>query len=190
MALLAGTVLLAGCGTGKNAVDQDSTYTFVSPGGKSEIFYDLAQRHPLPDLSGDNLDHPGQQIRLSDYPGQVIVLNIWGSWCAPCRAESPELQQVANQTAASGVRFIGIDVRDVRSAAQDFRSDYQITYPSIFDPPARSLLALRGYPRSVVPSTIVLDRHHRVAAVYLHALTAADLLPEVQKVAADKQAVA
>jgi hypothetical protein len=71
----------------------------------------------------------------------------------------PELQKVYDQTKGSGVQLLGIDVRDeVRSAPADFVRDTGITYPSIYDPPGRSLLALNGYPRSVVPSTIVLDR--------------------------------
>lgn len=86
------------------------------------------------------------------------------------------------------MQLLGIDVRDeVRSAPQDFVRDTGITYPSIYDPPGRSLLALKGYPRSVVPSTIVLDRHHRVAAVFLTALSDTDLLPVVQRIAADRR---
>ena len=95
------------------------------------------------------------------------MLNIWGSWCGPCRAEAPDLQFVAQQTAADGVSVLGVDVRDDRAAAADFVRDRGITYDSVFDPPGRTLAALRGYPRNTVPSTIVLDRQHRVAAVYL-----------------------
>ena len=79
-----------------------------------------------------------------------------------------------------------MDVRDeVRSAAEDFLRDRGVTYPSIYDPPGRSLSALRGYPRNVVPSTIVLDRQHRVAAVFLRALLASDLQPVVESIAAE-----
>jgi len=98
----------------------------------------------------------------------------------------PELQKVYDQTKGSGVQLLGIDVRDeVRSAPADFVRDTGITYPSIYDPPGRSLLTLNGYPRSVVPSTIVLDRAHGVAAVFLSALREADLLPVVQRIAAE-----
>jgi thiol-disulfide isomerase/thioredoxin len=85
--------------------------------------------------------------------GQVVVVNIWGSWCGPCRVEAPELEIVHQQTQASGVRFLGIDVRDLRSAAEDFVTAHGVTYPSIFDPPGRSLLALQSYPRNVVPAS-------------------------------------
>lgn len=179
----------AGCSAGKDAVDQGSSYAFVAPGGKTQIFYDpAATRGRVPDLVGDDLASSGHRIRLSDYRGHVVVVNIWGSWCGPCRAEAPDLEIVYQQTHASGVAFLGIDVRDERSAAQDFVTEHGVTYPSIFDPAARTLLALQGYPRSVVPSTIVLDREHRVAAVFLQRLAASQLLPVVQRLAAEAAA--
>ncbi|HKN95763.1 MAG TPA: TlpA disulfide reductase family protein [Pseudonocardiaceae bacterium] len=181
-ALVAG-LCVAGCAVGKDAVVQGSTFSFVSPGGKLVITYPEARRQELPDVSGKSLADPGRQIHVSDYPDKVVVLNIWGQWCGPCRDEAPELSSVYRQTRAQGVQLIGIDVRDQRSAALDFLHDNQISYPSIFDPSGRSLLALSGYPRSVVPSTIVLDRQHRVAAVYLERVTATILLPEVRTLA-------
>jgi len=181
--LALGAVLLAGCSVGKDAVVQGSDFEFVSPGGKTEIFYPADQRQVLPDLSGDSLEQPGTTIHVSDYAGDVVVLNIWGQWCGPCRAEAPELSSVYSQTKAQGVRVLGLDERDERSAALDFVHDNQIGYPSIFDPAGRALLALNGYPRNVVPSTIVLDRQHRVAAVYLERITASTLLSEVKSLA-------
>ncbi len=83
------------------------------------------------------------------------------------------------------MQFLGVDVRDDRQAAADFVRSRGVTYPSIFDPPGRSLLALSGYPRNAVPSTIVLDRQHRVAAVFLTAVLASDLQPAVDRIAAE-----
>ncbi len=177
-------LVVAGCAPGTDG--GDAAYSFVSPGGQTRIFYSEAERRPIAEISGESLLEEGRQIRLSDFAGQVVVLNIWGSWCVPCRAEMPELQRVYEQTRGSGVRFLGIDIRDgVRSAPQDFVRNLGITYPSIYDPPGRSLLALQGYPRSVVPSTLVLDRQHRVAAVFLEQLTESDLLPVVRGIAED-----
>ena len=113
------------------------------------------------------------------------MLNIWGSWCGPCRAEASDLQFVAQQTAADGVSVLGVDVRDDRAAATDFVRDRAITYDSVFDPPARTLVALKGYPRNTVPSTIVLDRQHRVAAVYLTAIRVPELLPLVKRLSTE-----
>jgi thiol-disulfide isomerase/thioredoxin len=184
---IATMVLLAGCATGRDAVARGGTFEFVSPGGKTDIFYDPpGSRGTVGELAGDSLTEPGVTVSLAHYPDRVVVLNIWGSWCGPCRSEAAELVRVAGATAGQGVQFLGIDVRDSRQAGADFARDFGLTYPSIFDPPGRTLFALAGLPRSVVPLTIVLDRHHRVAAVFLHALHAQDLQPVVQRVAAEQ----
>ena len=88
-------------------------------------------------------------------------------------------------TRGAGVSFLGIDVRDNnRQAALDFVNDRGVSFPSIFDPAMRTLIAFGGkYPTTVIPSTLVLDRQHRVAAVFLRELLAADLQPVVQKLA-------
>ena len=165
-------LLVAGCTSGKDAVASGTEFVFVSPNGKTEIFYDGPDRKSIPDLSGESLLESGKTIRISDFAGRVVVLNIWGSWCPPCRVEAPELQKLHD----SGTTVLGIDVRDQqRSAPADFVRNNKLTYPSIYDPPAKSLLALKGYPRATVPSTIVLDKSHRVAAVYLRDLKATDL---------------
>ncbi|HWR46855.1 MAG TPA: TlpA disulfide reductase family protein [Pseudonocardiaceae bacterium] len=184
--LLAGcvAVLLTGCATGSGAVAHGGTFEFVSPGGKTDIFYDPpASRGTVGELSGDSLTEPGTTVSLARYPNRVVVLNIWGSWCGPCRSEAADLVRVAHATASQGVQFLGIDVRDARVAGADFARDFGLTYPSIFDPPGRTLFALHRIPRSVVPLTIVLDRQHRVAAVFLHAMQAQELQPVVQRVA-------
>lgn len=183
---LLGLLLLAvcstGCSTGKDAVNQGNTFEFVSPGGRTDISYDGAERKPIPNLSGEDLMNPGKQISLADFAGKVTVLNVWGQWCAPCRTEAPELEKLFQRNQAAGVQVVGLDVRDDdRSAPQDFVRDRGLTYPSIYDPPGRSLLRLSGYPVNVVPSTIVLDKQHRVAAVYLRSILASDIAPLVQR---------
>jgi thiol-disulfide isomerase/thioredoxin len=177
-----GLALLAGCSGGSS---DDGGFQFVAPDGQTQITYPEAQRRPLAPIVGDSLLAPGQQVSSAQDKGQVVVVNIWGSWCGPCRGESPALEQVAQASASRGVRFLGVDVRDDRDAAADFVRSRGVTYPSIFDPPGRSLLVLSGYPRNAVPSTIVLDRAHRVAAVFLTAVLATDLQPVVERVAAE-----
>lgn len=184
--LLLGSVLasivLVGCGV-QAAPGQ---FTLVAPGGQTRLIYDPPPaRLAVPAIAGDSLTAPGATVSTADFPGQVVVINVWGSWCGPCRAETPELEQVQGRTRARGVQFLGIDVRDDRSAAADFVRDRAVSYPSIYDPPGRSLIALRGFPRNVVPSTIVLDRSHRVAAVFLRAVLAEDIEPLVDRLAAE-----
>jgi peroxiredoxin len=171
-------LLLAGCSTGDDAVVRGSDWSFVAPDGKLVITYEGADRKKLGDLGGESLMEPGKQIKLSDYAGQVVVLNIWGAWCGPCRSEVSEFQQLYDAKKADGLQVLGIDVRDdVRSQPEDFVRNQKLTYPSIYDPPGRSLLSLKGYPRNTVPSTIILDRQHRVAAVYLIGILAKDIEP-------------
>jgi thiol-disulfide isomerase/thioredoxin len=184
--LLLSVVLAAGCSTGKDAVSQGSTYQFVAPGGKVDISYDVKDRQPVPKISGEDLMTPGKPLSVADFPGKVVVVNIWGQWCGPCRGEAPELEHVYQQTQASGVQILGIDVKDDdRQAPQDFVRDRALTYPSIYDPSGRALLQMSGYPRNAVPSTIVIDKHQRVAAVFLRELLATDLLPVVQRLTAE-----
>jgi thiol-disulfide isomerase/thioredoxin len=186
LAALAVLALLTGCSTSKDAVEPGQDFTFVAPGGQTTILYDPPDsRGTLRALSGESLLDPGTTTGIENFPGRVVVLNIWGSWCGPCRAEASDLEFVARQTAADGVSVLGVDVRDDRVAATDFVRDRGITYDSVFDPPARTLVALKGYPRNTVPSTIVLDRQHRVAAVYLTAIRVPELIPLVHRLAAE-----
>ena len=185
--------LLAGCATGDDAVAQGGTFEFVAPGGKTDITYDPpADRGKPGPLSGPDLMDTSRTISLQDFAGRVVVINVWGQWCAPCRAEMPQLQQVYDATRDEGVAFLGIDVRDNDiDAPRDFVTDRKITFPSIYDPAMRTMIAFGGrYPATVIPSTIVVDREHRVAAVFLRELLAEDLLPLVRRLAAEPVPVA
>ncbi|HVL83690.1 MAG TPA: TlpA disulfide reductase family protein [Pseudonocardia sp.] len=188
-AVLAAVLLLAGCSTSREAVAVGGEFQFVAPGGQTAIRYDPPDsRGAVTGISGGSVLRPEETVGLEDHRGEVVVLNVWGSWCGPCREEMPDLQYVHETAGPSGVSVLGIDVRDSREAAADFLRDRGITFDSIYDPPGRTLLQLRGYPRNIVPSTIVLDRQHRVAAVYLARVRVAELLPLVQELAAEPTA--
>ena len=191
--MLAG--LLVGCSSGDDAVAQGGTFEFVAPGGKTDIYYDPPDHRGRPGpVAGPDLMDPARTVSVDDpagpFAGRVVVINVWGQWCGPCRAEVTQLQQVYNATRADGVTLLGIDVRDNnRQAAQDFVKDRNVTFPSIYDPAMRTMIAFGGkYPTTVIPSTLVLDRQHRVAAVFLRELLAEDLQPVVQRIAAEQQA--
>ena len=187
--VLLAAVLLSGCSTGDDAVAQGGTFEFVAPGGKTDIVYDPpAERGTPGPVSGPDLMDTGKTLSLSDFDGKVVVLNVWGQWCGPCRTEITELEKVYLATKDRGVAFLGIDVRDNNiDAARDFVVDRGVTFPSIYDPAMRTLIAFGGrYPTTVIPSTVVLDRQHRVAAVFLRELLATDLQPVVERLAAEK----
>ena len=182
-------VLIGGCLVGDDAVTQGGTFEFVSPGGKTDITYDPpAERGRPGPISGPDLMDPSRTIGVDDFAGKVVVLNVWGQWCGPCRSEITELQKVYDDTKAEGVAFLGIDVRDPEpQASRDFVKDRRISYPSIYDPAMRTMIAFGGrYPSSVIPATMVLDRQHRVAAVFLREVLAGDLQPVVQRLAAEE----
>lgn len=183
--------VFTGCATGSDAVAQGGTFEFVAPGGKTDIFYDPPEDRGRPGpISGPDLMDTDKTISLKDFTGQVVVINVWGQWCAPCRTEITQLQQVYDATRDFGVAFLGIDVRDNNiDAPRDFIVDRGVTFPSIYDPAMRTMIAFGGrYPTTVIPSTIVLDREHRVAAVFLRELLAEDLQPLVERLAAETPA--
>jgi thiol-disulfide isomerase/thioredoxin len=165
----AAVLLLASCSTGNDAAVYGGSFTFVSPGGQTEFSYPASDRGTVANLSGENLAGEGT-VSLSDYAGKVVVLNFWGSWCTPCRAEAPALEEAATALAPAGVQFLGINVKDTKSAGADFLASKQVSYPSIYDPSMRTLLAIRGYPASGIPSTIAVDRQGRVAHIWLEAI--------------------
>jgi peroxiredoxin len=164
-ALGVGVVLLAGCSTGSDAVDVNNggEFRFVAGTADGEVI-PAADRASAPDFSGTLLG--GGDWASDELAGDVAVLNFWGSWCAPCRVESPEFQEVYTEVADNGVQFLGLNVKDQEQFAQAFVTSKGITFPSLFDPKGQVALAFRDYPASAIPSTIVLDRESRVAAVY------------------------
>ncbi|MDK4289649.1 TlpA disulfide reductase family protein [Corynebacterium pseudodiphtheriticum] len=162
----------------KNAVsDVGGTFEFHTPGGQTEIFYDESERRPIANLRGPSLMNEDETLSLDDFAGEVVVLNSWGQWCAPCRAEVDDLQRAHEELSESGGTVLGINVRDYnQTISQDFVKDNGVEYPSIYDPPFRSAAALGGIPTSVVPTTIILDKQHRPAAVFLREVTDQDIL--------------
>lgn len=131
------------------------------------------QRAMTAEVSGQTLT--GDRWSLSDQRGHVVVLNVWASWCAPCRDEAPVLAGVARSRAVDGVRFAGIDIRDRDDAARAFEARYGITYPSLVDRDVRILLQLRDLPPSVIPSTLVVDARGRVAGWIIGRVTSTAL---------------
>lgn len=185
-ALAALLLLITGCSTGDDAVARGGQFQFVSPGGKTDIFYDPPEARQTPGpIEGPSLLDPSKTLSLGDFAGKVVVINVWGQWCGPCRSEFSALEDVYKATHVQGVEFLGINVRDNEIAkAQDFVTDRKVPYPSIYDPPMRTLIAFgKKFPTGAIPATLVLDRKHRVTAVFLRELLTQDLQPVVERIA-------
>lgn len=177
-ALLAGTAL-SGC---SKQVGSSGDQGFVAGNGIIKTL-PAAQRKAPSDVSGESLD--GKPLALSDFRGKVVVLNVWGSWCGPCRAEAPMLSAAARDLSRKGVQFLGINSRNPeRAAPRAFVRRYDVPYPSIYDPDGRTLLAFQGtLPPNAIPSTVVIDRQGRVAASVLGEITRTTLYDLVDEVA-------
>jgi thiol-disulfide isomerase/thioredoxin len=156
-----GAGALAGCSSDKVGASGDQGYV----AGKGIITsVAKADRREPGAVSGTTL--AGRTVSLADYRGKVVVVNVWGSWCPPCRAEAPMLAAAARDLDAKGVVFLGINSRNPEQAGpQAFERRFKIPYDSIYDPDGRTLLAFHGTlsPNSI-PSTVVIDRQGRVAA--------------------------
>ncbi|MGD9958442.1 TlpA disulfide reductase family protein [Nocardioides sp.] len=144
--------------------------------------YDATDRGDPIDLTGETLE--GESFDVADLRGKVVVVNVWWSACAPCRLEAPMLVGAAAQTAADA-DFVGVNIRDNSAEpALAFDTTFGVTYPSIYDPTGKALLAFAGKVNlQAVPTTVVLDREGRIAATISGAipsqLTLTDVIDDV-----------
>ena len=167
--------VLAGCG-GENWVENCTTTN-----GVVECAPD--RRPAIKDVSGELLD--GGTYDVSQDRGKVLVVNFWGSWCAPCRAEADDLEKAYQATKDKNVAFLGINSRDDRDGAKAFERRFGVTYPSLFDFDAK--LALQFDVTQVgTPATLIVDRQGRIAVALRQATTVTQLQPLIERVAAEE----
>jgi thiol-disulfide isomerase/thioredoxin len=181
-------LLLAGCSaTGADEPTRGADQQGYVGSGGALTRIEPDKRAPGPVVSGKRLGADSTTVSTADYPGKVVVLNVWGSWCPPCRQEAAGLQAASVATKADA-QFVGINTRDFSPAAPEaFLRTSGVTYPSIFDPSGQSLLQLNGQvPPSAIPSTLVLDRQGRVAIRVLGPISEATLTDMVDEVAAGR----
>ena len=182
-AALGAVLALGACGGGE-ATQGVANF----PVGDQSITLLTPDKRPTPGaLRGTTVD--GGTIDVADYRGHAVVLNVWGSWCAPCQAEARDLEAASQALASKGVEFVGINVRESGgvAAAQAFQRTYGITYPSLFDASSDYLLALRGtVSANAIPSTVVLDPQGRVAARVSGKVTKTTLVDLVNDVLAGR----
>jgi thiol-disulfide isomerase/thioredoxin len=174
---------LSGCSTTASATNNQQTNYVALNGVGVMTVYAQGHRKLAPTVSGTNLD--GQPLALSQYAGKVVVLNFWASWCPPCRSEAPALEQVYTDTKATGVQFVGVDIRENGvSDGVHFETTHHIDYPSFSDQASRIALDFRSTGVETPPTTIIIDRQGRIAARGLGEMTYTQLLTVVKQVAA------
>ncbi|RMI36103.1 TlpA family protein disulfide reductase [Streptomyces triticirhizae] len=181
---VAGLLALTAC-SGDQAGPSGGDSNIVQGNGQITVV-EPADRQPVPELSGETVD--GEPLSLADYEGDVLVLNFWGAWCAPCIAEADNLVTVAEETADRGVQFVGINTRDPSvENARAFEERHEVPYPSLYDPDGRMLLE---FPKGslnpqAIPSTLIVDREGRIAVRLLKPLTEDELRDALEPVIAE-----
>ena len=140
------------------------------------------QRPKVGAVTGELLD--GGSYDIAQDRGKVVVVNFWGSWCNPCRAEADDLEKTYQATKDKGVAFIGVNSRDDRDAAQAFERRFGVTFPSVWDPAAKVALTF-DVTQVATPSTLILDRQGRIAVAIRQPTILSQLQPLVERVAAE-----
>lgn len=182
--LVAALLPLAACGGGR---DQTGNGYVGVDGSTADLItvVEPADRKAAPILEGEDLN--GKPLSTADFSGKTIVVNLWGAWCPPCRAEAPALKKVSQEYAAKNVQFVGILTRSPDpSSAIAFNRRKGITYPSFADQGGRLELGfVKSLPTQAIPTTWVIDSNGRVAARImdseLSAATLSGVIDDVQK---------
>ncbi|MET7696994.1 TlpA disulfide reductase family protein [Streptomyces sp. NPDC005485] len=178
-------LLLSACTSGGTSGGSGNTNFVAGKDGVDTVA--KGSRSAIPDLSGKTVD--GKQLDVADYKGKVVVLNVWGSWCSPCRAEAKNLETVYQSTKDQGVQFVGINTRDGgTSLPKAFEEQYGISYPSLYDPSGKLMLRFRKGTLNpqLIPSTLIIDRDGKIAARTLQALSEENLRKMLKPVLAEK----
>ncbi|MEV6295716.1 TlpA family protein disulfide reductase [Streptomyces sp. NPDC004059] len=176
---------LSACGKGGTSGGGGNTNFVTGNNGIATV--PAGKRAAAPDLSGKTID--GKTLDVADYKGQVVVINVWGSWCGPCREEAQYFSKVSKQYEGKGVQFVGINTRDTSTTpAVAFEKEHGIGYPSLYDPTGRLMLRFKKGTLNpqLIPSTLVIDKQGKVAARALEALDDTALLKMLKPVLAEK----
>lgn len=176
-AVVALAALLSGCGSAPTSnagfVGGDGTITRLP----------AAERPAAPLIEGTTL--AGAPWTSSSATGAILVYNVWGSWCAPCRAEAPALVAASTRTSGKAV-FVGLNTRDLDKAqAAAFVRAFEVPYVNLYDPDGALLLKFSGQlPASAIPSTLIVDAQGRIAARIIGEATEATLVGLIDDLAA------
>lgn len=176
---------LSACGSGGTSGGSGNTGFVTGTDGIATVA--TAERAAAPELSGKTID--GKQLDVADYEGDIVVLNVWGSWCGPCRLEAKNFVKVSEDLKDQGVQFVGINTRDTSTRpAVAFEKEYGVTYPSLYDPTGKLMLRFEKGTLNpqAIPSTIVIDRQGNIASRSLKPLSEETLRKMIKPILAEK----
>lgn len=163
-------LLLTACSASSPSNTSDTGYI---SGDGTTLLLSPDERGEAISLSGETLD--GTQLDIADWQGSLVVVNLWASWCGPCRAEAADLENSYQQFKDQGVEFVGLNTRDGLAAAKAFNDRFKTSYPSIRDKDGQLTLVFGNLGPAATPSTIILDSKGRVAARILGPTTESEL---------------
>ena len=138
---------------------------------------DLSGTTPAPVVAGPDLV-TGKRFALADYRGKPVFINVWASWCGPCREEAPEIRRFTQ--ARSDVVMIGVNLNDRRRAAQAFSAKAGWTHPSIFDP--GGIVGTDALRVTNLPATFYVDAQGRLRGRTVGPVTYADLVSAADRI--------
>lgn len=119
-----------------------------------------ALAEPAPDFTLKT--STGENLRLAEQRGKVVMINFWASWCAPCRQEMPILDELYQRYERAGFTLLGVNVEQDSGAAQRFLEEVGVSFPILFDPTSE---VSRTYQVSAMPTTVMVDRDGQVRYV-------------------------
>jgi thiol-disulfide isomerase/thioredoxin len=162
--------LLTGCSASPTSNTSDTGYI---SGDGTTVLISPEERGEAISLAGQTLE--GTELDIANWQGKPVVVNLWASWCGPCRSEAVDLENSYLQFKDQGVEFLGLNTRDGLAAAKAFNERFKVSYPSIRDKDGQLTLVFGNLGPAATPSTIILDSKGRVAARILGPTTESEL---------------
>lgn len=182
-AAAAGAVAAMLAATACARVDTTAEPGFVTAERSVLVIPEPERGAPVTGVSGTTLEGEALDLREVGAGGETVV-NVWGSWCTPCRREAPALVEAHDRLVDDGVAFVGINVKDTPGKAQAFQRRFGVTWPSLDDPGGGAVLAFRAVPSAAIPTTWVLDDEGRIGARIVAEVDATTLVGVVEDVRA------
>ena len=146
-------------------------------GGEGATLMGVNEGNQARDFTLEALD--GREVSLSDFQGKVVLINFWATWCAPCRAEIPDLQAAYETHQGAGFVVLGVNVEESRAAVEPFVAEFGMTYPVLFDETGQ---LLKQYRAIGLPMSILVDEEGLIQARHTGYLTEGQLEDYLERV--------